>query len=473
MASAAVDAPSTSQLHNGSSSGAASAEDVQAARLKALQQQIAARKRKRESAASEDVKGKGRAVTFSEVELDSGTGAAPASDAAAAAAPVSILKPVLRTSQEDAFRDAKASVPKAPEKKKTVAKKRYLKAKLERRKAKKRADKDPSADGADSEAHGSDDAGEGNASVDAAAAVEQRKLAKRAKRDERNARKRGELPAVEEGVMTDSAPGPEQADDTTMVDKEARKAQRKAKKEAKRSALAAGETSMNADASSLMDLDGLISTEPGSAELLLQSEPLVVAEPLSRRELKQQALLEEAKAIQDKANKKAAKAARKAKFASEALGHAVGEQAAGKEEELPPTQKDSLPRFPAPVKPTAPSQRELDDLAISSELRYAVIVDQSKAVALPDYQESSSLAAKLSISTLERLREMQIESLFAVQAAVLPILLENRQLYSPRAPSRDLCVSAPTGSGKTLGYVIPMVEVRFCGLVWLGSAPRV
>lgn len=47
--------------------------------------------------------------------------------------------------------------------------------------------------------------------------------------------------------------------------------------------------------------------------------------------------------------------------------------------------------------------------------------------------------------------------------AVLPLLLPlgiPRTLYSPFDPPRDLCVSAPTGSGKTLSYVIPIVEVR-------------
>ena len=66
----------------------------------------------------------------------------------------------------------------------------------------------------------------------------------------------------------------------------------------------------------------------------------------------------------------------------------------------------------------------------------------------------------LSKHTLEKLKEKGIESFFAVQAAVLPILLKDRKLYSPKKPPRDICVSAPTGSGKTFGYVIPIVEVR-------------
>lgn len=52
---------------------------------------------------------------------------------------------------------------------------------------------------------------------------------------------------------------------------------------------------------------------------------------------------------------------------------------------------------------------------------------------------------------------------FTVQTAVLPLLLppstKPPALYEPFHPPRDVCVSAPTGSGKTLSYVVPIVEV--------------
>ena len=45
---------------------------------------------------------------------------------------------------------------------------------------------------------------------------------------------------------------------------------------------------------------------------------------------------------------------------------------------------------------------------------------------------------------------------FAVQAALLPILLPHP--YLTHLPPNDVCVSAPTGSGKTLAYVLPIIE---------------
>ncbi|KAJ2032460.1 ATP-dependent RNA helicase dbp6 [Coemansia sp. S610] len=51
-----------------------------------------------------------------------------------------------------------------------------------------------------------------------------------------------------------------------------------------------------------------------------------------------------------------------------------------------------------------------------------------------------------------------ISTLFAVQAAVIPILRTAHTLSRLRRHVRDLCVSAPTGSGKTLAFVLPIVE---------------
>eukprot|EP01041_Mallomonas_annulata_P012282 gene12282-25833_t len=49
-----------------------------------------------------------------------------------------------------------------------------------------------------------------------------------------------------------------------------------------------------------------------------------------------------------------------------------------------------------------------------------------------------------------------INSFFPVQRLVLPKLL--RSVSSPYIYPRDICVSAPTGSGKTLSYVLPILQ---------------
>ncbi|XP_063000458.1 ATP-dependent RNA helicase DDX51 isoform X2 [Elgaria multicarinata webbii] len=63
---------------------------------------------------------------------------------------------------------------------------------------------------------------------------------------------------------------------------------------------------------------------------------------------------------------------------------------------------------------------------------------------------------------MKKLQANGIESLFPVQAEVIPIILESmssgflagRGGYQPS----DICVSAPTGSGKTLAFIIPVVQ---------------
>ncbi|XP_048819875.1 ATP-dependent RNA helicase DDX51 [Lagopus muta] len=64
---------------------------------------------------------------------------------------------------------------------------------------------------------------------------------------------------------------------------------------------------------------------------------------------------------------------------------------------------------------------------------------------------------------LKKLQMNGIESFFPVQAEVIPAVLQSASNgylmgqggYRPR----DICVSAPTGSGKTLSFVIPIVQV--------------
>ena len=57
----------------------------------------------------------------------------------------------------------------------------------------------------------------------------------------------------------------------------------------------------------------------------------------------------------------------------------------------------------------------------------------------------------------ERLTRLGYSHLFPVQSAVLPILIKSSFPTSP-SRQRDILVSAPTGSGKTLSYAIPLVQ---------------
>ncbi|KAM9371576.1 ATP-dependent RNA helicase DDX51 [Phaethornis superciliosus] len=64
---------------------------------------------------------------------------------------------------------------------------------------------------------------------------------------------------------------------------------------------------------------------------------------------------------------------------------------------------------------------------------------------------------------LKRLQMNGIESFFPVQAEVIPAILQSAShgylMGQGGHRPRDICVSAPTGSGKTLSFVIPIVQV--------------
>ncbi|KAI7876279.1 DEAD-domain-containing protein [Lichtheimia hyalospora FSU 10163] len=65
----------------------------------------------------------------------------------------------------------------------------------------------------------------------------------------------------------------------------------------------------------------------------------------------------------------------------------------------------------------------------------------------------------LSTKLIRRCKELDITSFFAVQMAVIPVFLRRQALYDTRRSPGDLCVSAPTGSGKTMAYVLPIIEI--------------
>jgi len=138
-----------------------------------------------------------------------------------------------------------------------------------------------------------------------------------------------------------------------------------------------------------------------------------------------------------------------------------------------PDAEMSLPLEPFPHQPPSvpePTADLLHPLTVPHALSTAELVSFSHSLPLP---ESASATASdpvpLSARVLQRLKDLQISSFFAVQTAVIPFLLPPpvdtpsgastvAGLY-PLRKQRDVCVSAPTGSGKTLAYVVPIVEV--------------
>ncbi|KAF0289941.1 ATP-dependent RNA helicase DDX51 [Amphibalanus amphitrite] len=66
-----------------------------------------------------------------------------------------------------------------------------------------------------------------------------------------------------------------------------------------------------------------------------------------------------------------------------------------------------------------------------------------------------------------RLAAEGIEQVFLVQVTVLPELLAAAE--SPLPPA-ELCVSAPAGRGKTLPFVLPLVQARRRGAPAAGCA---
>ncbi|CAG8480773.1 5060_t:CDS:10 [Paraglomus occultum] len=98
---------------------------------------------------------------------------------------------------------------------------------------------------------------------------------------------------------------------------------------------------------------------------------------------------------------------------------------------------------------------QLKKLGLPAWLANPIIVDPSRSETIDETN------VKLSQSTLDNCQALGITEFFAVQTAVLPLLLKDntRALYSSHRHFGDICISAPTGSGKTLAYVIPIVEI--------------
>uniref|UniRef100_F6PH64 ATP-dependent RNA helicase n=1 Tax=Ciona intestinalis TaxID=7719 RepID=F6PH64_CIOIN len=61
---------------------------------------------------------------------------------------------------------------------------------------------------------------------------------------------------------------------------------------------------------------------------------------------------------------------------------------------------------------------------------------------------------------IQNLKDIGITQLFPVQQKVIPYILRDaqRSISHQLFPPRDLCVSAPTGSGKTIAFALPIVQ---------------
>lgn len=139
-------------------------------------------------------------------------------------------------------------------------------------------------------------------------------------------------------------------------------------------------------------------------------------------------------------------------------------------ERAPPSPPDKEPgylyRFPRPHQTEASDPDLLSSLGLPEGLSQSTVVDASHTQALSndtqDQTPTEYLGVTISRSVLRQLTRLGITEWFAVQASVIPLLLDparETRLYQPYSLPRDLCVSAPTGSGKTLAYTVPIVEL--------------
>ncbi|KAJ2041407.1 ATP-dependent RNA helicase dbp6 [Coemansia sp. S16] len=120
-----------------------------------------------------------------------------------------------------------------------------------------------------------------------------------------------------------------------------------------------------------------------------------------------------------------------------------------------PAPVDGLLRFPDFSRQhllSSESALEAARMGIPHWLAHPATVDRNATAPVADPRFALSPHA---IACCER---AGISTLFAVQAAVIPVLRTAHTLSRLRRHVRDLCVSAPTGSGKTLAFVLPIVE---------------
>ncbi|XP_078492553.1 ATP-dependent RNA helicase DDX51-like [Ciona intestinalis] len=73
---------------------------------------------------------------------------------------------------------------------------------------------------------------------------------------------------------------------------------------------------------------------------------------------------------------------------------------------------------------------------------------------------TSDLQPNIDQILIQNLKDIGITQLFPVQQKVIPYILRDAQrgISHQVFPPRDLCVSAPTGSGKTIAFALPIVQ---------------
>ncbi|CAG8520194.1 20094_t:CDS:10 [Cetraspora pellucida] len=112
----------------------------------------------------------------------------------------------------------------------------------------------------------------------------------------------------------------------------------------------------------------------------------------------------------------------------------------------------AFPTFDRP-KQTPQEIAAVKSLGIPDWLANPIIVesDSTKTIDHP--------SIGLSERSIKRCKALGIQECFAVQTAVIPLLLHSRNLSDTHKSPGDICVSAPTGSGKTLAYVLPIIDI--------------
>ncbi|WVN89789.1 uncharacterized protein L203_105019 [Cryptococcus depauperatus CBS 7841] len=123
-----------------------------------------------------------------------------------------------------------------------------------------------------------------------------------------------------------------------------------------------------------------------------------------------------------------------------------------------PASPPPLKAFPLPHAAPLPPASVLAKQGLPRGLEDATFIDQSLLVSVDDF-EMERKEEGLSERMKKRLKEIGVTDFFAVQAAILPYLLPLRLVPLPYSTLHDYLISAPTGSGKTLTYAIPIIEI--------------